>query len=1453
MSKTLPTTGDILPDRDSIRDIGATDRKFRKLYVRELVVDSVTGGGVSTSRQIVSGDGLTGGGNLTSDVTLNVGAGDGISVAADSVSVNSTVVRTTRTLTAGDGLSGGGDLSANRSFTVDSTVVRTTRTLTAGDGLSGGGTLASDRSFAVDSTVVRTTRNVIAGAGLTGGGVLSSDVTLNIGAGNGITVAADAISVDLETTSGLSLTATGLSVADSIAGNGLEITSKVLAVDLKTTSGLEVDSSGLALADTVAGNGLSITSKVLAVSVGNGLSISADSVIHGTGSFGDLHTNYAETASSESITGSWTFTNASNRVQGQLYIGVDGAYLYSDDSTTLQMLGSDFYIDEQLQVAGNIVGQAALDISGTATVDGELWAANGTFRVISHTHDYNHSHLIINPGGTWAFDEQFGVDIDDNLLVRGYIVGKHALQLKGSKFITHYDGPEPYETNYTGNGKGHMGQVETLSGGGIYRPGKFGKAIQLGEATTNLVSNPSFETNTTSWSGISSGTIARVSSDSYIGDYCLQITTPGSTAAGAFFVYTTSTHGTYTGQFMIKAATASDIGKTASILMRANYSDATTTDVSVLITLSEEWQLATAAVTSNGAKTLSNISIFARDLTAGTARVFLIDAVQVEAKSYRTPYCDGSLGSGFAWTGTAHASTSTRTGTRLEYSSTSVTSNNIDPAKGTVMMWVYTTGMNSGGHFLFGAGSTNTTLDAFIRDTSGGVVVFNYNGTALSYVIGTSHYNTWTHFAFTWDFFQGIQKIFIDGQEVGSTTPGGSVPATLHANLGIGCNPSVAGAVFSLNGLVDDFVILDRAVGNDIPDRTDKDEDLIRAVYESEAPVFAETSTWHWRSANNLVWADSEGLWMVNSTGGRVLGAYGADSTKSWGGVTLATGDILLGDSSRGGYVLWDDSAVTLEVKGTVKADLGYLGTLDVSGTLTMGTGGVIKSSGVTNLTTGNGLYLDYNAGTPRFRIGTYSAGALTSGVEWNGSALTVTGAINATSGTVTGVLTAGTGNNVGVLNGADATYRIYAGHATPASAPFRVTQAGALTSTSATITGAINASSGSITGLLTMSSGGEVRLGTGTVGSNFTGIRILNSGGSIFRVAGYNTDVLQAYLNSDGKLYTGNGKVILENAGIVIDASYTTAINFKYVGTDKLTLGYNETSAQFELVAQARTMAEPIGGIKIKAQLYDGSGTKSYDFAATGFTTDADIILSGTAKLSAIVSATQSTGTERNSIDLNVNNDASSGTGQIRGIKVVTDTDLIDTGAGIAIFNIGKSDNMYLCVSGKSGASASSPTGIGIDLNKQTSGTSENSTVNTGYGIQVWDYSTTNQGLDGPVGLFLKKQGSLNTQHRLLKLNGNRHMVSMHVNSSTGGYSSAWASFGLYDDNGGTTKLEIINTGEVQSASNFRTESAFVLKDGITAPATAAGYGQIYIDSADGDLKIKFGDGTVKTIVVDT
>lgn len=53
--------------------------------------------------------------------------------------------------------------------------------------------------------------------------------------------------------------------------------------------------------------------------------------------------------------------------------------------------------------------------------------------------------------------------------------------------------------------------------------------------------------------------------------------------------------------------------------------------------------------------------------------------------------------------------------------------------------------------------------------------------------------------------------------------------------------------------------------------------------------------------------------------------------------------------------------------------------------------------------------------------------------------------------------------------------------------------------------------------------------------------------------------------------------------------------------------------------------------------------------------------------------------------------------------------------------------------------------------------------------------------------------------------------------------------------------------------ASDIRIKGAYWLVDGMTAPTTTSGYATIYVDTSDGDLKVKFGDGTVKTLATDT
>ena len=67
-----------------------------------------------------------------------------------------------------------------------------------------------------------------------------------------------------------------------------------------------------------------------------------------------------------------------------------------------------------------------------------------------------------------------------------------------------------------------------------------------------------------------------------------------------------------------------------------------------------------------------------------------------------------------------------------------------------------------------------------------------------------------------------------------------------------------------------------------------------------------------------------------------------------------------------------------------------------------------------------------------------------------------------------------------------------------------------------------------------------------------------------------------------------------------------------------------------------------------------------------------------------------------------------------------------------------------------------------------------------------------------------------------------------------------------------GLFKVNTVEQARI-SSEGFQIEKALILKDGINSPNPKTGYAIIYVDSADGDLKIKFGDGTVKTIVTDS
>jgi len=69
--------------------------------------------------------------------------------------------------------------------------------------------------------------------------------------------------------------------------------------------------------------------------------------------------------------------------------------------------------------------------------------------------------------------------------------------------------------------------------------------------------------------------------------------------------------------------------------------------------------------------------------------------------------------------------------------------------------------------------------------------------------------------------------------------------------------------------------------------------------------------------------------------------------------------------------------------------------------------------------------------------------------------------------------------------------------------------------------------------------------------------------------------------------------------------------------------------------------------------------------------------------------------------------------------------------------------------------------------------------------------------------------------------------------------------------DAGGATDTPVRALGTADALTGIEMRLLGII-DGTSAPAATAGYAKLYVDSADGDLKVIFGDGTVKTIATD-
>ena len=194
---------------------------------------------------------------------------------------------------------------------------------------------------------------------------------------------------------------------------------------------------------------------------------------------------------------------------------------------------------------------------------------------------------------------------------------------------------------------------------------------------TNLMENPNFEVNALTWGAISTSgtpTVARITTDYYIGTACLQVTkgtgrteTLEETALGSIVAGSSYTISGY-----MKVPTGNE---TMTAGCRVLFFNSSNTQLGTFVagstaSLASSSGWVRFSVTATAPANSSYVRAYFGQTSGGTAgQKFLVDAVLVEQALSALPYFDGTYADTYTgytltaqqWNGTADASTSTAT------------------------------------------------------------------------------------------------------------------------------------------------------------------------------------------------------------------------------------------------------------------------------------------------------------------------------------------------------------------------------------------------------------------------------------------------------------------------------------------------------------------------------------------------------------------------------------------------------------------------------------------------------------------------------------------------------------------------------------------------------------------------------------------------------------------------
>lgn len=645
----------------------------------------------------------------------------------------------------------------------------------------------------------------------TGLEVVGGDLRIDVGPG--MVVIADGLTVNV---------GGGIHIVSGVVrlnlGNGLEIFGTALQINLAVSSGLEFVDGELRVARNggiaTGNNGLFLVPSTLTATTTNGTS--------GTG-----HT-HAITATADAH----ALVSALLKADDSGHIKLRSITIHNDAD-----IGRDLAITRDITTVRNITttGDVVVgdDLAVTGDVDVTANTTTGTLNTTGNADLYGSTLRARNGrvGVNREPDPQFAGDVEGALRAT-WLVGPHALQIADATMILNLD------RSLTG----HRGQVPIMQAGSIlYRRGKFNEGLVAYPSLTNLCVNPSFETNTTGWASFTLGTISRVTDQSYAGGASLLAEcSGGATEAQAAYhggLGTLDASASYSARFAVRnrntpatnnlivffywqggananAYTAQDLGNIGSAgkwrefsaTFQADYSDRTAVWVYVAI----------GATSGQG---------------------FWLDGMTIVKQAYIPPIFDGTM-PGCAWTGTAHASTSTYAEPTLVYNALPpVTGDNdrislidtLNDVEGTVMFWVNMAAVTSANnrYLVYLENDDDGVAVALYLSTTGKVVaVVNGDVTTGATTITTG----WILVGMDYGEANGV-RVFLNGVLDASDSyspPNFKQDATFRVLSG----PAGFTDNNPLIGMADMGLFASRQL----------EEIEHRAIYESNAPVFAYVS-----------------------------------------------------------------------------------------------------------------------------------------------------------------------------------------------------------------------------------------------------------------------------------------------------------------------------------------------------------------------------------------------------------------------------------------------------------------------------------------------------------------------------------------------------------------------------------------------------------------------------------